>query len=743
MRVLLLLRGSPGCGKSTWIEQNGLKPYTLSADDIRILCSSPALTVSGKEEINQNNDSMVWSTLFKLLELRMQNGEFTVIDATNSKTSEMNRYKELCASYKYRIYCVDFTDLPIEVAKERNLMRPVMKQVPEEVIDKMYARFQTQKIPSGITVIKPDELDRIWMKPIDLSEYKKVHHIGDIHGCYTALREYIDTNGGIKDDEYYIFCGDFIDRGIENAEVVWFLLSLYSKPNVCLLEGNHERSLWIWANNGISYSKEFELITKTELENANVNKKLVRQLYRKLGQCAYYTYGANTYLVTHGGLSTIPENLTTVATSQMIKGVGGYKDFEAIAESFVANTEQNCYQLHGHRNTKQLPTQVNDRVFNLEGRVEFGGCLRCVQTNPDGTHKVFEIPNKVFKIIEEVAPEEAKEIQTVGDRIVALRKNKYIQEKKFGNISSFNFTRNAFYDKIWDEQTTKARGLYINVPRQKVVARAYDKFFNINERPETKFDMLQNRLAFPVDVYVKENGFLGIVSYNEEDDSLFITTKSAPDGEYAQWFKEMLYDHLSPEILEELKIYSKENNVSFVFECVDMKNDPHIIDYEESSLFLLDIVYNDINYRKYNYNKLLETANILGLNGKCKEKACTIESWQDFFDWYYDVTNEDYKYDNRHIEGFVIEDMNGYMVKLKLCYYNFWKFMRSISHEAIRKGYIEPRKTSALTTPLANQYYAWVKALHDSENRELLPKDICTLRKMFYETEAGKIFENE
>ena len=41
MRVLLLLRGSDGCGKSTWIDKNGLKPYTLSADDIRLLCQSP------------------------------------------------------------------------------------------------------------------------------------------------------------------------------------------------------------------------------------------------------------------------------------------------------------------------------------------------------------------------------------------------------------------------------------------------------------------------------------------------------------------------------------------------------------------------------------------------------------------------------------------------------------------------------------------------------------------------------
>ena len=161
MRTLLLLRGIAGCGKSTWIEQNRLKPYTLCADDIRLMCSSPQLNVEGKTEINQKNDATVWAMLFKLLEIRMQHGEFTVIDATNSKTSEMNRYKELCMTYKYRIYCVDFTDIPIEVVKERNRNRTELKRVPDAAIDKMYARFATQKIPSGITVIKPDELDKV------------------------------------------------------------------------------------------------------------------------------------------------------------------------------------------------------------------------------------------------------------------------------------------------------------------------------------------------------------------------------------------------------------------------------------------------------------------------------------------------------------------------------------------------------------------------------------------------------
>ena len=731
MRILLLLRGSAGCGKSTWIEQNGLKPYTLSADDIRLLCQSPIMQVDGTEGISQANDNVTWKTLFNLLEVRMQKGEFTVIDATNSKTSEMNRYKEMCNTYRYRIFCVDFTDIPIEEVKRRNANREVLKRVPEEAIDKMYSRFATQKIPSGIKVIKPDELDTIWIKMFDLSEYKKIHHIGDIHGCNTALQKYLSDNGGLKDDEMYIFTGDYIDRGLENADVVNFLISIMNKKNVLMLEGNHERWLWLYANDCVGKSKEFELITRPQLEEAKIDKKDIRQLYRKFGQCAYYKYGDNIYLVTHAGLSALPKNLSYVATDQMIRGVGNYNDFEKVAETFLATTPDNVYQIHGHRNTKRLPVKVNDRVFNLEGRVEFGGDLRCVQIDKDGIHTV-EVENTVYKT-PEMQSEQTVTSSSVADTIIALRSNRYIQEKKFGNISSFNFTNKAFYDKVWDEQTTKARGLYLDTMKAKVAARAYDKFFNVNERPETKFDMLQYKLQFPVTAYVKENGFLGIVSYNEYEDDLFIASKSTIDSQFAQWFREMLYEKVSSENIQKMKEFIKEHNVSFVFECVDMKNDPHIIEYPNSELFLLDIVQNDMEFSKYEYDTMVDIANQFGLTPK--EKAFEIATWQEFFDWYYDILEEDYEYNGRKIEGFVIEDSVGYMTKLKLAYYNFWKFMRSISHEAIRSGYI--RKTSALTTPTANEFYAWVRKLHDVEDKESIPKDICTLRSLFYKDKAN------
>lgn len=741
MRVLLLLRGAPGCGKSTWIEQNGLKQYAISADEIRMMCAAPAMTPSGSYQASMDNDKFVWDTLYGILENRMRRGDFTVIDATNSKTAEMNKYKKLCQDYRYRIFCVDFTSIPIEVTKQRNAGRPEIKRVPDSAIEKMYSRFETQKIPAGITVIQPNELDKVWRYRLDMNGYKKIHVIGDVHGCYSSLKEYFDRNDGFKDDEFYIFTGDYLDRGIENAEVMKFLFEIYSKPNVELLEGNHERWIWKWANDQHAQSKEFELFTRRQLEDAEIDKREARKLYRKLGQCAWFTYAGKEFFICHGGISKIPDNLTFLATDQMIKGVGTYNEFETVADYFLKNSPDNAVMIHGHRNTKGLPIVVNNKVRNLEGMVEFGGCLRAAQFSEDGQETDIEIENHVFK------PRDKKpadiNIESVGDLVLAMRENKNIFENRFGNISSFNFTPAAFFNSAWDAQTVKARGLYVNLDSLTIMARAYDKFFNINEREETKFEELKHYLTFPAAAYVKENGFLGIVSYNSNDDSLFVTTKSNPEGEYAGFLREMISKKVSSESIEKMKRISKDENVSFVFECVDMENDPHVIEYEESKLVLLDIVYNSLNFQKKGFSEMCEIADALGLSHK--ELAFNIDSWADFYDWYNCVTEEDYKYNGRLIEGFVIEDANGKMVKLKLAYYKFWKFMRSIAAEVFKKGY--STRTSALTTSLANQFYGWLREVYQScksdESNSRVgytgPKDICSLRKQFYKSMEGNV----
>lgn len=204
MRTLLLLRGAPGCGKSTYIKEHNLEQYVLSADTLRLMCQSSQETPAGRMEISPQNDDVVWEMLFKLLEVRMSHGEFTVIDATNSKTVEMNRYKNLAKQYRYRMYVIDMTDLPIEECKRRNAQREWLKRVPEAAIDKMYARFATQKVPSGVTVLPSttDVMSDLNYSPNDFNQWKKINIIGDIHGCYTCLSEYL---GEMKDDELYMW----------------------------------------------------------------------------------------------------------------------------------------------------------------------------------------------------------------------------------------------------------------------------------------------------------------------------------------------------------------------------------------------------------------------------------------------------------------------------------------------------------------------------------------------------------
>lgn len=722
MRVLLLLRGAAGVGKSTYIKEHGLEPYALSADNIRMMCQSPVMQTNGTLAISQSNERLVWSLLFQMLEARMQRGEFVVIDATNSKTQEINRYKNMARTYRYRMYCVDMTGVPMEECKRRNKLRPLYKQVPDAVIEKMYARFETQQIPSGVTVIQPEELDKIWYKPSDYSQYKRIHHIGDIHGCYTVLQEYLKD--GFKDDELYIFCGDYIDRGIENIDVINFLSENMNCPNVILLEGNHERWLWYWAHGGTSKSAEFEKVTRKQLEAGGLDSKTARMLYRKFNQCAYYTYNEKTVLVTHAGLSVIPNNLTEIASEQMIRGVGRYSEYLDVAKTFDETMPENTYQVFGHRNTEDSPIEMSKRCFNLEGNVEFGGNLRAVVLDADGFHPVM-IRNTVFKEQNEepvVPTAYTKTEQNVMEVVDKMRQSKHIYEKKYGDISSFNFTRNAFYGKKWNEQTTKARGLFINTVNGTVVARSYPKFFNVNEMEDTKFSMLQHKLKFPVTAYVKENGFLGMVSYNPDTDDFFIASKSSPDSDFSAWLKAMFYKNVND--ADKLKDYLKRKNVTLVFECVDMVRDPHIIKYNDSHLFLLDAIKNQLDFEKLPYDQVVEIGNEYGF--EVKTKAVQLQNWHEFRDWYNEVLIEDYQFNGRIIEGFVVEDSIGFMVKIKLDYYRLWKHMREVAHEVFRSG--QYHRMGSLLTPIENRFYGFCKEIKDQEH----PTNIIELRDMFF-----------
>ena len=390
MRCLVFLRGVPGSGKSTFVRENNLEPYTISSDSVRLLLKPPVLSVTGRPVISQKINRRVWGLIYSVIKCRMEDGDFTVLDATNAGNADIAKYRKLVRTYRYTAICIDFSDVPLEIIKERNRRRPEYEIVPETVIDEMHSIINRQTVPSFVTVIKPQEFhEKLRYRAIDFSHYRKIHHIGDINGSYTVLMQYFAS--GLNESDLYIFLGDYAGSGVgnsENAEIIRFLISIMCRDNVILLEGNQERDLCRLAEDEERTQVSEFADTRyniSEMEQAGITKNTILKLCRKLRLCAYYKYDNRYVLVTHGGLSSLPENLVFVGAEQMIKGVGEPEDTYLIAASFNRNTNGNIHQIHGHRNPEGLPIE-NGRTFNLcpgkEGFLE--SSLRIVTLDSNG-----------------------------------------------------------------------------------------------------------------------------------------------------------------------------------------------------------------------------------------------------------------------------------------------------------------------------------------------------------------------
>ena len=913
MRTLFILRGAPASGKSTWIKENDLEPYTLSTDNLRLMYQSPVTNDDGTVGISQNNDTAVWKLLMELLERRMEQGEFIIIDATHYKSSLISKYKDLVSKYRYRVYVVDFSNISEEELIKRNAQRG-FRTVPEDVIKKMVVALKDDsEVKKSYKIITPDEAAKMTISalhPFDANQYERVVIFGDIHGCYDPLKEYFDKNP-FNEKYNYIFCGDYLDRGLQNKEVLQFLIELKEKPNCVFLEGNHEKWLRVYSqkdydmdnyetsydyrdpfvtkiiaqlkdkqnelqkkiNKNKTMSEEmsrllreswetnpdnrevyyqFELInvpdTQKELHAQNtqmqqnlekltrlicvlqheehntkdyiksckewfdqtfeqelslnignileksynvtqnkkdnpikslefikrtypqikdIDKVQIRRFCDKLAQMSYFTFGGHDYLVTHGGVPCMPTIKTP--TMEMIKGVGKYEDHDKIDKMFNENEEKNktwTVQIHGHRNVMRVPVVSNDNMtFNLEGQVEFGGHLRILELGKptefsvfeDGHWRVLEIKNNNFQQEEVQIKEEKTDLQILKD----LTTSKLIQVKNLdNNIISLNFTRDAFYDKKWNDLTCTARGLFVNKTNGDIVCRSFSKFFNHKERPETETAGLKQKFVFPVIGYKKENGFLATISkYNGE---VKFFTKSTDQGDYVNWFIGVLCDHYGikylgtryidvynqllflntqencdistktsyleaqGQMLQELK--NKLNPLlaegcSYVFECIDKDNDPHIIKYEQNKVVLLQIFKNQLKEEHYDYESLVAIGHSLQV--PVKEKAMTFNNWEQFEQWKDEFTKGITQWKCKH-EGYVFEDANGFQVKFKSSFYKFWKQMRAIK-EALQSG-----RTNKKIYKTKEEIQC-VKLLETFTREELKNMSIIDVQDLFYE----------
>ena len=673
MRTLLLLRGAQASGKSTWVTENNLEPYTLSADKIRLNIANPVLNEDGSIEISQKYNKLTWELLYKYLEMRMENGDFTIIDATHSDIKLMNKYRDLANTYKYTIYYLEF-DTPLEECLKRNRERVGYKYVPEKVIERTWETIKNnEKLPSVFKKINSiDEIINFYTA--DVNEYKKVIIIGDIHSCAEPLKEVLKD---FSEENLYVFVGDYFDRGIQAVETFKIILDLLEKPNIIFIEGNHENnSVKKFIYDEEKYTKSFDettlqpLLKEFELEYIKTGLK---KIYKRLRQCFTFEFRGKKFLCTHGGLPLVPK-LALVSAKEMIKGVGRYETEigEIYSENYKKGLCQDFIQVHGHRG-------INDGEYSycLEARVEFGGELKILTIDNDGNIKKSGIKNDVYNrglklpmsgVTEKVEFNTANELinEMIGHKFITVKECDY-------NLISLNFNREAFNKKKWNDLTIKARGLFVDKDSGEVKIRSYNKFFNFGER-HVNLGYLKKYATYPIRAFKKYNGFLGLASVVNGE--VVLTSKSVTSGKYKDIFQD-IWNKVEDEVKELLKQTMIENNCTAVFEVVSPEYDPHIIKYDKEHLYLLDFIENKLDLDTHNIDlefseNLMKRVEFSSDLLTKKEELTRLENYDELYNFLHEKTMS-----LEEFEGYVLCDNSGLMFKFKLPYYMLWKGRRN------------------------------------------------------------------
>lgn len=711
MRRLFILRGAPKSGKTTWVRDNHLEDYTISVDELRRLFSSPRYDASGHLYVPESRQQ-VGPFVSKLLMGRMPHGELIVLDGVHMSADDIRGYKSLVNEHRYRAYIVDFSGVDKEdcLSRDDEAGEPLREDAC--AIESFYAH--AFKAPSGFEVVSPEDATSLVFgaQPYDLSGYAAVNFFGDVHGCHTALMGILGAlgceDGALNPDEFYIFCGDYVDRGLENAAALEYLMSISEEPNVMMLEGNHERWLADWSHDVEAKSKTFARKTAPELDAAGVDKKEVSRFCRTLIPMAWVEDAdGRRVFACHGGVPVFPKPFTGISAKELVKGVGEYKDADDVNACWEASAgEEGIYQVHGHRNAKDTSAHPFEHVFSLEGAVEHGGELRVVRFEPGKEPHVVSVPNTVFDHVNSEIP---LEDMTFDDALENLRANPMVKEKHLpGGVSSFNFTREAFLKSAWDAQSIKARGLFIDTDNGMMMARSYDKFFNIGEQEDTEASVLAKKFVYPVSVYKKENGYLGIAA-PEGDGKLFFASKTTTQGDYAVEFKRLLISALGGS-LSKFADYLEDIDASAVFEVIIPAFDRHIVEYDmnDPHVVLLDIIYNDFEFGHVDYEELRDVASKFKL--RVKDKVLELHTMKQFAQWYETVSAPGFiPEDGEPLEGYVLEDADGYMVKVKCDWYRYWKSIRAVIHDVMKRDRSSRVPQLVREHPETEELYEWLK----------------------------------
>lgn len=171
-------------------------------------------------------------------------------------------------------------------------------EMTQEFIDDMIERFKNGKklhkkyVYQIVIAVKKLVYEEPTMVEMEIPDDVRLTVCGDTHGQYFDLLELFRLNNHPTDKHYYLFNGDFVDRGSWSTEIALLLYAykMLRPKNFFINRGNHETD-----DMNRAYGFEGEC-------KAKYNERVFRLFSESFSALPLATLIGSKYLVLHGGL---------------------------------------------------------------------------------------------------------------------------------------------------------------------------------------------------------------------------------------------------------------------------------------------------------------------------------------------------------------------------------------------------------------------------------------------------------
>lgn len=276
-KTFVMVKGLPGCGKSTYAEKLVLEREAGTA--VRINRDLLREMLHANRFSGRKTESWVTTVRDMLITTAFSRGADLVIsDDTNLDPKIEDRFRSLALSHGYTFKVADMTDVPMKLCIERDLKRP--RSVGEKVIKDMHRRYLQQKpkeaeyvpgLPWAVLVdidgtaahmnargpfewdrVDEDEADEV-VRDLVADSINRGDHVIMLSGrdavCRDKTHQWLVENEFVFDDLLMREAGDMRDDTIVKAEI--FDREVAGKYNVRFVLDDRDKVVVMWRERGL------------------------------------------------------------------------------------------------------------------------------------------------------------------------------------------------------------------------------------------------------------------------------------------------------------------------------------------------------------------------------------------------------------------------------------------------------------------------------------------------------------